>query len=86
MLMSLMSTELANEAKPLHIRQAAGLVLKNCLTAKVHAGRTICAPFAAACPPPRLELQWGGMASMPHGPQACGCHGGSNWPGWKMHV
>eukprot|EP00967_Tisochrysis_lutea_P053819 scaffold67089_cov34-Tisochrysis_lutea.AAC.7 len=80
-----MSTELANEAKPLHIRQAAGLVLKNCLTAKVHAGRTICAPFAAACPPPRLELQWGGMASMPHGPQACGCHGGSNWPGWKMH-
>ena len=35
--MSLMATELANDGKELHIRQAAGLVLKNCLSAKARA-------------------------------------------------
>jgi len=39
MLMSLMATELSNGAKELHIRQAAGLVLKNCLTSKVRSAR-----------------------------------------------
>jgi len=34
LLMSLLATELANEQKDLHVRQAAGLYLKNCLTAK----------------------------------------------------
>ena len=32
--MNLLATELANEVKELHIRQLAGVVLKNCLTAK----------------------------------------------------
>ena len=35
LLMSLMATELANEAKEGPVRQGAGLVLKNCLSAKV---------------------------------------------------
>lgn len=43
--MSLMATELANDTKDKAIRQAAGLVLKNCLTAKVRgmpvAGRVL---------------------------------------------
>ncbi len=36
--MSLMATELANEAKEGPVRQGAGLVLKNCLSAKVRQG------------------------------------------------
>ena len=35
MLMSVMATELANEAKDVGVRQSAGLVLKNCLSSKV---------------------------------------------------
>lgn len=34
MLMSVMATELANEAKDVGVRQSAGLVLKNCLSSK----------------------------------------------------
>ena len=37
LLMSLMATELANEAKDVGVRQSAGLVLKNCLSSKVSA-------------------------------------------------
>ena len=33
--MSLIATELANEAQQLHVRQLAGVVLKNCITAPV---------------------------------------------------
>ena len=38
MLMSVMATELANEAKDVGVRQSAGLVLKNCLSSKVSMG------------------------------------------------
>lgn len=31
----MMSAELANESSPLHVRNAAGLALKNALTARV---------------------------------------------------
>ena len=35
LLMSLLATELGNEGKEKHVRQAAGVQLKNCLVAKV---------------------------------------------------
>ena len=57
LLMSLMATELANEQKDMVVRQAAGLVLKNCLTAKVprqHADAP--APPSACCGPRHLCL------------------------------
>ena len=37
LLLKLLATELANEGKELHIRQLAGVVLKNCVTTSDHA-------------------------------------------------
>ena len=49
MLMSLMATELANEAKDVGVRQSAGLVLKNCLSSKVGIGWHGGSEWASAC-------------------------------------
>ena len=38
LLLNLLATELANEAKELHIRQLAGVVLKNCVSLSERAG------------------------------------------------
>ena len=37
LLINLLATELANETKELHVRQLAGVVLKNCVTTSEHA-------------------------------------------------
>ena len=47
--MSLMATELANEAKEDPVRQSAGLVLKNCLSSKVSKGRWRLVRWARVC-------------------------------------
>ena len=49
MLMSVMATELANEAKDVGVRQSAGLVLKNCLSSKVGIGWRGGSEWASAC-------------------------------------
>ena len=49
MLMSVMATELANEAKDVGVRQSAGLVLKNCLSSKVGSGWCGGSEWASAC-------------------------------------